>query len=210
MLKDRPRRCNARRRRTDALLHRAEREGRLTEYLRAPRFCRNWAVRGRKRCRLHGGLSTGPKTSDGKARSVAAMVEGRRRLLERLKAEGKPVPWGRKKGGVNRSAAERELARATEQHARARRDLKEFIAQKFRRQRRRARQTVRREVERLLAEHEEERRQFRLPRLSPEERKAVIDGIRGRVAVPSDDGSMPWSNIQVVQDLWLGLSAGRQ
>jgi hypothetical protein len=106
--------------------------------------------------------------------------------------------------------AERELTRATEQHAHARRDLKEFIAQKFRRQRRRARQTVRREVERLLAEHEEERRQFRLPRLSPEERKAVIDGIRGRVAVPSDDGSMPWSNIQVVQDLWLGLSAGRQ
>jgi hypothetical protein len=40
------------------------------------------------------------------------MVEGRRRSLEKLKAEGKPVPWGRKKGGVNRSAAERfELAR---------------------------------------------------------------------------------------------------
>jgi hypothetical protein len=35
------------------------------------------------------------------------MVEGRRRLLEKLKAEGKPVPWGRKRGGVNRSAAER-------------------------------------------------------------------------------------------------------
>jgi hypothetical protein len=104
MLKDRPRRCNARNRRTDAALHRAEREGRLTKYLRSSRFCRNWAVRARKRCRLHGGLSTGPKTSEGKARSVAAMVEGRRRLLEKLKAEGKPVPWGRKKGGVNRSA----------------------------------------------------------------------------------------------------------
>src|SRR6516165_6862108 len=114
MRKERPRRCNAQNRRTDAALRRAEREGRLTEYLRASRFCRNWAVRGRKRCRLHGGLSTGPKTPDGKARSVAAMVEGRRRLLEKLKAEGKPVPWGRKKGGVNRSAAERGLARATE------------------------------------------------------------------------------------------------
>ena len=119
------------------------------------------------------------------------MVEGRRRLLEKLKAEGKPVPWGRKKGGVNRSAAERELARATEQHARARRGLKAFLSEKFRRQRRHARETVKREVERLLAEHEEERRQFRLPRLSPEERKAVIEGIRGRVVVPSDDGSMP-------------------
>jgi hypothetical protein len=128
------------------------------------------------------------------------MIEGRRRLLEKLKAEGKPVPWGRKRGGVNRSAAERELARATKQHARARRDLKEFLALKFRRQRRHARETVKREVERLLAEHEEERRRFRLPRLSPEERKAVIDGIRRRVVVPSDDGSMPWSNIQVLQD----------
>jgi hypothetical protein len=128
------------------------------------------------------------------------MVEGRRRLLERFKAEGKPVPWGRKKGGVNRSAAERELARATEQYARARRDLKEFIALKFRRQRRHARETVKREGEPLLAEHEEERRQFRLPRLSPEQREAVIGGIRRRVVVPSDDGSMPWSNIQVLID----------
>ena len=68
--------------------------------------------------------------------TVAAMVEGRRRLLEKLKAEGKPVPWGRKRGGVNRSAAERQLGRATKQHARARRDLEEFLSQKFRRQRR--------------------------------------------------------------------------
>src|SRR5262249_35186271 len=45
------------------------------------------------------------------------------RLLEKLKAEGKPVPWGRKRGGVNRSAAERQLAQASKQHARARRDL---------------------------------------------------------------------------------------
>jgi hypothetical protein len=71
------------------------------EYLRASSRCRNWPVRGKKRCRLHGGLSTGPRTVEGKARTIAAMVEGRRRLLERLKAEGKPVPWGRKKGGVN-------------------------------------------------------------------------------------------------------------
>jgi hypothetical protein len=112
-------------------------------------------------CRLHGGLSTGPKTSEGKARAIAAMIEGRRRLLEKLKAEGKPAPWGRKRGGVNRSAAERQLARATKQHARAQRDLKEFLSQTFRRQRRQARQMVKGEVGRLLAEYEEEHRRFR-------------------------------------------------
>jgi hypothetical protein len=41
------------------------------------------------------------------------MVDGRRRLLEKLRAEGKPVSWGRKRGGVNRSAAERQLASNT-------------------------------------------------------------------------------------------------
>jgi hypothetical protein len=142
MPKQRLQRCNARRRRTDAALYRAERQGRLMEYLRSSSWCRNWPVRGKKRCRLHGGLSTGPKTSEGKARTIAAMVEGRRRLLEKLKAEGKPVPWGRKRGGVNRSAAERQLARATEQYARARRDLEAFLSQKFRQERRQSRQVV--------------------------------------------------------------------
>ena len=160
----------------------------------------DWAVRGSRRCRLHGGVSTGPRTPEGKALTIAAMVEGRRRLLEKLKAEGKPVPWGRKRGGVNRSAAERQLAQASKQHARARRDLKEFLSQEFRRQRRQAREAVKREVEPLLAEHEDERHRFRLPPLSPEQRKAVIEGFRQRVVVPSNDGSMPWSEIQVVQD----------
>jgi hypothetical protein len=176
--KQRRQRCDAQKRRTDAALHRAERVGRLMEYLRSSSRCRNWAVRGKKRCRLHGGFSTGPRTPEGKARTVAAMVEGRRRLLEKLKAEGKPVPWGRKRGGVNRSVAERQLARASKEHARAQRDLKEFLSQKFRRQRRQAREMVKREVERMLAEYEEERRRLRLPPLSPEQRQAIIDGFR--------------------------------
>jgi hypothetical protein len=121
-------------------------------------------------------------------------------LLETLKAEGKPVPWGRKRGGVNRSAAERQLARASKEHARAQRDLKEFLSQKFRRRRRETREIVKREVEQRLAEHEEQRRRLRLPPLSPEQREAVIEGFRQRVAVPSDDGSIPWSDIQVLQD----------
>jgi hypothetical protein len=69
------------------------------------------------------------------------------------------VPWGRKRGGVNRSAAERQLARATKEYTRAQRNLKEFLSRKFRRQRRQARE-----------------------------------------GVTSDDGSMPWSDIQILQD----------
>ena len=66
---------------------------------RSPR-CRQWALIGKERCRMHGGLSTGPKTPEGKARVLAALVEGRRRWIERLHAEGKKAPGGRKpKGG---------------------------------------------------------------------------------------------------------------
>ena len=85
MPKQRPQRCNARRRRSDAALYRADREGWLMEFLRSSSWCRNWPVSGRKRCRLHGGFSTGPRSPEGKARTVAAMVDGRRRLLEKLK-----------------------------------------------------------------------------------------------------------------------------
>lgn len=65
--------------------------------IRSPR-CRRWALAGKTRCRLHGGFSTGPKTEEGKARVVAAMVEGRRAWAERMKAEGRKFPGGRKSG----------------------------------------------------------------------------------------------------------------
>jgi hypothetical protein len=61
-------------------------------------FCRNRPVKGGTRCKFHGGRSTGPVTDEGMARTVAAMVEGRRRYVERMKAEGRKCPWGRKKG----------------------------------------------------------------------------------------------------------------
>ena len=35
-------------------------------------LCRNWTVRGRSRCRMHGGKSTGPRTSEGLERSRKA------------------------------------------------------------------------------------------------------------------------------------------
>jgi hypothetical protein len=34
--------------------------------------CRSWSVRGRRRCRMHGGKSTGPRTAEGRARIAAA------------------------------------------------------------------------------------------------------------------------------------------
>ena len=43
--------------------------------------CRAWAMKGKTRCRMHGGMSTGPKTDEGMARTV-----------------GKKVPGGRKSG----------------------------------------------------------------------------------------------------------------
>jgi hypothetical protein len=42
--------------------------------------------------------------------TVNAMKAGRARWLARLKAEGKPVPFGRKKGGRNRTVEERAQA----------------------------------------------------------------------------------------------------
>jgi hypothetical protein len=60
---------------------------------RGPR-CRNWAMPN-GRCRVHGGASTGPRTAEGKALVVAAMVQGRRKWIERLHAEGKRAPGGR-------------------------------------------------------------------------------------------------------------------
>ena len=109
------RRCDARLAVRESARDRAVRAGELAKYLRRNR-CKNWAVRGKKRCRLHGGLSTEPTTPEGKARTAAAMKAGRARWLARLKSEGKPIPCGRRKGGVNRSAAERQLARASNEY----------------------------------------------------------------------------------------------
>jgi hypothetical protein len=104
-------RCDARLRRSPAGLDRAMRAGpiALRKYLRR-HHCRNWALPGSTRCRLHGAHSTGPVTPEGKSRTVAALKAGRARWLAKLKSEGKPVPCGRKKDGRNRSIEERAQA----------------------------------------------------------------------------------------------------
>lgn len=44
--------------------------------------CKN----GNYRCRFHGGLSTGPRTPEGKARALKALQEGNKRWRENRKA----------------------------------------------------------------------------------------------------------------------------
>ncbi|MDP7230742.1 MAG: HGGxSTG domain-containing protein, partial [Alphaproteobacteria bacterium] len=46
--------------------------------------CKNPAIRGPNRCRLHGGLSVGPKTPAGKARASAAHWRHGRRSKARI------------------------------------------------------------------------------------------------------------------------------
>ena len=41
--------------------------------------CQNPAIGGRTRCKLHGGRSTGPRTEEGRARSIAAHTKHGRR-----------------------------------------------------------------------------------------------------------------------------------
>jgi hypothetical protein len=119
----RRRRCDARIKHSQVGLDRARRAGPavLRRYLRQNR-CRNWALSDSARCRLHGGHSTGPVTAEGKARTVEAMKAGRARWLAELKAEGKPIPCGRKKSSRNRSIEERAQAAWEEQCMREWRD----------------------------------------------------------------------------------------
>ena len=64
------------------------------------------------RCRVHGGASTGPKSPEGKARVVAAMVAGRRKWVEQRRAEGRRFTAGRKTGSAWVTGPMRERARA--------------------------------------------------------------------------------------------------
>jgi hypothetical protein len=72
---------------------------------RKPKWCKRWPVPGKNRCRLHGGLSTGARTPDGKAKALMAMREGRQRWLEETRAKKAAgliarFPCGRKSGAA--------------------------------------------------------------------------------------------------------------
>lgn len=49
--------------------------------------CRKYPIAGKRRCRLHGGLSTGPKTREGKARIAAAQFKHGRYVNWRARRE---------------------------------------------------------------------------------------------------------------------------
>jgi hypothetical protein len=55
---------------------------------RAGGLCKAPAILGKERCRMHGGLATGPKTAEGKARSLAAAREGYRRWRDARQKQG--------------------------------------------------------------------------------------------------------------------------
>ena len=42
---------------------------------RSGTLCRKYPMKRKRRCRLHGGLSTGPKTAEGRARIAAAQFK---------------------------------------------------------------------------------------------------------------------------------------
>ena len=105
---------------------------------RSGRRCRRyvaadpWTKKPRKRCRLHGGLSTGPKFPDGKERSLAAANAGLARWRERMraaKAAGliERFPNGRKPGPTKRQREEAELAAAHEREEALARRRVEFM-----------------------------------------------------------------------------------
>jgi hypothetical protein len=61
-------------------------------------YCREWALAGSNRCKWHGGASTGQRTAEGKAKTLAAMLAGRRLKALALRAEGKRLNVGRHGG----------------------------------------------------------------------------------------------------------------
>jgi hypothetical protein len=101
----------SRRQRCDARVKNLFRIGKNGVRVTRGPFCKAWAME-HGRCWMHGGASTGPKSPEGKARVVAAMVEGRRKWVARRRAEGRKIPAGRKRGERWITEPMRERARA--------------------------------------------------------------------------------------------------
>ena len=54
---------------------------------RSNSLCAKYPIKGKRRCRLHGGLSTGPKTAAGKARIAKAQLKHGRYVNWRARRE---------------------------------------------------------------------------------------------------------------------------
>ena len=75
-------------------------------------YCRAQPVKGKLRCKFHGGAATGPRTPEGKARTVEAMAAGRARWLAQmreLKARGviAKIPGGRRPSSQPRKTGDK-------------------------------------------------------------------------------------------------------
>jgi hypothetical protein len=101
----------SRRQRCDARVKNLFKTGKNGVRVSRSLFCKGWAMEN-GRCWVHGGASTGPRTPDGKARVVAAMVEGRRKWVARRRVEASKFPAGRKRGERWITEPMRERARA--------------------------------------------------------------------------------------------------
>ena len=66
--------------------------------------CKRYKLKGRKRCRLHAGLSTGPRTEEGKARVSASVAAA---WVEWRKQIGLPPEWRSKANQVCHQKRER-------------------------------------------------------------------------------------------------------
>lgn len=97
--------------------------------------CRHRPVPGRKRCFLHGGRSTGPKTKAGLERGLIAAYNGKRKWFEKRRQEGLPLP-GRPKGSKNLATrayeqAVAEYPRVLADHEQARREAAQAAYEAF-------------------------------------------------------------------------------
>src|SRR5262249_60630607 len=73
-------------------------------------YCRAWALDGRRRCKWHGGKSTGPRTAAGMANTVEAMRRGRERKNESPRPLGRKGPGGGPVGRGGEGAGQRRRA----------------------------------------------------------------------------------------------------
>jgi hypothetical protein len=69
-------------------LRRARNQSRCGAKTRTGKPCERRPELGRSRCRNHGGCSTGPRTEQGRARALAALERGRRRVALRSEPLG--------------------------------------------------------------------------------------------------------------------------
>jgi hypothetical protein len=106
-------------------------------------------------------------------------------------------------GSLPETEAKRRLTEAATRLARARTLLRHAnrASAEFRRKRREAQKEAKREVQRLLGEHEEQRRELRLPPLSGEALDRVMQAFRQRAAVTVRFDPTPrWSNVRQLED----------